>query len=64
MTLKSTALREALHSELERILGEIVNFKLHIHGSLEAYEEFVAQEVEAECEEQEAAEDDDEEMED
>ena len=37
------------------MLNDIIKFKIHIQGSLEAYEEFVAQEVEHECDEQEAA---------
>ena len=37
------------------MLNDVIKFKIHIQGSLEAYEEFVAQEVERECEEQEAA---------
>ncbi|KAK4991184.1 kinetochore-associated Ndc80 complex subunit ndc80 [Elasticomyces elasticus] len=52
---QANALREELHTELERILNEIIKFKLHIQAGLEGYEEFVAQEVERECEEQEAA---------
>ena len=54
LTLRSSALREELHTELERMLNDIIKFKIHVQGSLEAYEEFVAQEVERECEEQEA----------
>ncbi|GAM87967.1 hypothetical protein ANO11243_059960 [Dothideomycetidae sp. 11243] len=56
LTLKSASLREELHTELERMLNDIIKFKVHVQTSLEGYEEFVAQEVEAECEEQEAAE--------
>nr|XP_023900360.1 probable kinetochore protein ndc80 [Quercus suber] len=56
LTLRSSALREELHTELERMLNDIIKFKIHIQGSLEAYEEFVAQEVERECDEQEAGE--------
>ncbi|PNS17128.1 Kinetochore protein ndc80 [Sphaceloma murrayae] len=56
LTLKSASLREELHTELEKIMNDIIKFKVHIQTSLEGYEEFVAQEVEAECEEQEAAE--------
>jgi hypothetical protein len=52
--LQSTALREELHTELERMLNDVIKFKIHVQGSLEAYEEFVAQEVEREWEEQEA----------
>lgn len=56
LTLRSSAIREELHTELERMLNDIIKFKVHIQTSLEGYEEFVAQEVERECEEQEAAE--------
>ena len=55
LTLRSSALREELHTELERMLNDVIKFKIHVQGSLEAYEEFVAQEVEKECEEQEAS---------
>jgi kinetochore protein NDC80 len=48
--------REELHTELERMLNDIIKFKIHVQGSLEAYEDFVAQEVERECQEQEVAE--------
>ncbi len=37
------------------MLNDVIKFKIHVQGSLEAYEEFVAQEVERECEEQEAS---------
>ena len=53
MTVASSALREELHTELERMLNDIIKFKVHIQSSLEGYEEFVAQEVERECEAQE-----------
>ena len=53
MTLRSATLREELHTELERMLNDIIKFKIHVQQSLETYEEFVAQEVERECEEQE-----------
>jgi hypothetical protein len=36
------------------MLNDVIKFKIHVQGSLEAYEEFVAQEVEREWEEQEA----------
>lgn len=55
LTLQSTALREELHTELERMLNDIIKFKIHIQQSLETHEDFVAQEVERECAEQEAA---------
>jgi kinetochore protein NDC80 len=56
LTLRSSAVREELHTELERMLNDIIKFKIHVQGSLEAYEDFVAQEVERECQEQEIAE--------
>lgn len=37
------------------MLNDVIKFKIHIQGSLEAYEEFVAQEVEREVEEQDQA---------
>ncbi|GAB7350636.1 hypothetical protein MBLNU459_g1199t1 [Dothideomycetes sp. NU459] len=56
LTLASSQLRESLHTELERMLNDIIRFKVHVQTSLEGYEEFVAQEVERECDEQEQAE--------
>lgn len=56
LTLRSSSVREELHTELERMLNDIIKFKIHVQGSLEAYEDFVAQEVERECQEQELAE--------
>ena len=38
------------------MLNDVIKFKVHIQRSLENYEEFVAMEVERECEEQDAAE--------
>ncbi|KAK6407956.1 kinetochore-associated Ndc80 complex subunit ndc80, partial [Oleoguttula sp. CCFEE 5521] len=57
LTHASAALREELHTELERMLNDIIKFKIHVQGSLEAYEEFVASEVEREMAEQEGVED-------
>lgn len=37
------------------MLNDIIKFKIHVQQSLEGYEEFVAQEVEREVEEQDAA---------
>ena len=55
LTNRSNDLREQLHTELERMITDIIKFKIHIQQSLENYEDFVAQEVEREVEEQEAA---------
>ena len=56
MTLAVSSLREELHTELERMLNDVIKFKVHVQTSLEGYEDFVAQEVDRECEEQEIAE--------
>ena len=53
LSLRSSALREELHTELERMLNEIIKFKIHVQASLEGYEEFVAGEVEREWSERE-----------
>ena len=52
MTLRANSLREELHTEVERMLDDIVRFKLHVQKSLEDFEQFVADEVERSCEEQ------------
>ena len=63
LQLRANALREELHTEIERMLDDIVRFKLHVQKSLEEYEQFIADEVEKSCEEQDMlAEDEDEEM--
>lgn len=38
------AQREKLHSEVEKIINDIVNFKVHIQKSLEDYEDLTARE--------------------
>ena len=48
MVLRADTLREELHTEIERMLNDIVKFKLHIQKSLEDYEGFVVEEVEKE----------------
>jgi len=54
LQLRANALREELHTEIERMLDDIVRFKLHVQKSLEEYEQFIADEVERSCEEQDA----------
>jgi len=46
--LRANALREELHTEIERMLNDIIKFKVHIQKSLEDYEGFVVEEVEQE----------------
>jgi kinetochore protein NDC80 len=41
-------LREELHTEIERMLNDIIKFKVHIQKNLEDYEGFVVEEVEQE----------------
>ena len=48
LTHRSNALREELHTEIERMLNDIIKFKVHIQKSLEEYEGFVVEEVEQE----------------
>ncbi|KAF2500393.1 HEC/Ndc80p family protein-like protein [Lophium mytilinum] len=46
LTLRAASLREELHTEIERMLNDIIKFKVHIQGSLEGYETFVSDEAE------------------
>ena len=48
LTLKANALREELHTEVERMLNDIIKFKVHVQKSLEDYEGFVVEEAEQE----------------
>ncbi|RDL42003.1 putative TID3 Outer kinetochore protein-part of Ndc80p complex [Venustampulla echinocandica] len=48
LTLKANALREELHTEIEKMLNDIIKFKVHVQKNLEDYESFVVDEVEQE----------------
>ncbi|KAI4246819.1 MAG: hypothetical protein L6R40_001848 [Gallowayella cf. fulva] len=48
LTLRANALREELHTEIEKMLNDIIKFKVHVQKSLEDYEGFVVEEVESE----------------
>lgn len=48
LTLRANSLREELHTEVERMLNDIIKFKVHVQKSLEDYEGFVVEEVEQE----------------
>ena len=50
LTLRANTLREELHTEVEKMLNDIIKFKIHVQKSLEDYEGFVVQEVEQELE--------------
>lgn len=41
-------MREELHTEIERMLNDIIKFKVHVQKNLEDYEGFVVEEVEQE----------------
>ena len=51
LTLRANALREELHTEIEKILNDVIKFKVHIQQNLENYEAFVDQEVKTELDE-------------
>lgn len=53
---KANSLREELHTEVEKMLTDVINFKVHVQKGLEGYEQFVAEEVEREWEETEGEE--------
>lgn len=48
LTLRANSLREELHTEIEKMLNDIIKFKVHVQKSLEDYESFVADEVQQE----------------
>ncbi|KAL9101410.1 MAG: hypothetical protein Q9163_003321 [Psora crenata] len=50
LALRVNALREELHTEVEKMLNDVIKFKIHVQKSLEDYEGFVVQEVEQELE--------------
>ncbi|KAI2628857.1 HEC/Ndc80p family-domain-containing protein [Hypoxylon sp. NC1633] len=56
LTLRANALREELHTEIERMLNDIIKFKVHIQKNLEDYEGFVADQLEKELSTDEAEE--------
>ena len=53
LTVRAAALREELHTEVERILNDVIRFKVHVQRSLEEYESFVVEESEREIAEAE-----------
>ncbi|ESZ91066.1 HEC/Ndc80p family protein [Sclerotinia borealis F-4128] len=48
LTLRANTLREELHTEIEKMLNDIIKFKVHVQKNLEDYEGFVVDEVEHE----------------
>ncbi|KAJ9151343.1 Hec ndc80p family protein [Pleurostoma richardsiae] len=57
LTLRANALREELHTEVERILSDVCKFKMHVQKNLEDYEGFVADELEKELDSEEMKDD-------
>lgn len=57
LTLRAAEIREQLHTEIERMLNDVIKFKVHVQKSLEDYEVFVAEEVDRECVEQQLGDD-------
>ncbi|RKF56265.1 putative kinetochore protein ndc80 [Erysiphe neolycopersici] len=48
LSLRANSLRQELHCEIEKMLNDIIKFKVHIQKNLEDYEGFVIDEVEHE----------------
>ena len=46
--LRASAVREELHTEIDRILNDVIKFKIHVQRNLDDYEGFVADELEKE----------------
>ncbi|KAI6379410.1 2-dehydropantoate 2-reductase (Ketopantoate reductase) (KPA reductase) (KPR) [Pyricularia grisea] len=59
LTLKANSLREELHTEIMRMLNDVIKFKMHVQKSLEEYEAFVADELEHELGSEDMMRDDD-----
>ncbi|KAI9673131.1 MAG: kinetochore-associated Ndc80 complex subunit ndc80 [Caeruleum heppii] len=51
LTLRCAALREELHTEVERMLNDVIKFKVHVQERIEDFDAFVEQEVEVELKE-------------
>lgn len=48
LVLRANSLREELHTEIDRMLNDIIKFKIHVQKNLDDYEGFVADELERE----------------
>jgi kinetochore protein NDC80 len=48
LVLRSSALREELHRNVDRMLNDVVSFKISVQRKLDNYEGFVAGELERE----------------
>lgn len=48
LVLRASSLREELHTEIDRMLNDVIKFKIHVQKNLDDYEGFVADELEKE----------------
>ena len=48
LVLRASSLREELHTEIDRILNDVIKFKIHVQKNLDDYEGFVTDELEKE----------------
>ncbi|KAE9581431.1 putative kinetochore protein NDC80 [Colletotrichum fructicola] len=48
LVLRANSLREELHTEIDRMLNDVIKFKIHVQKNLEEYEDFVTNELEDE----------------
>ncbi|KAL2890536.1 putative kinetochore protein NDC80 [Ceratocystis lukuohia] len=59
LVVRANALREELHTEIDRMLNDVIKFKIHVQKNLDDYEGFVADELEKELGSEEMLEDED-----
>ncbi|KAI6783561.1 kinetochore protein NDC80 [Emericellopsis cladophorae] len=48
LVLRANSLREELHTEIDRMLNDVIKFKIHVQKGLDDYEGFVTEELEGE----------------
>ena len=48
LTLKAEALREELHTQVEKMLNDVIRFKVHVQENIEGLDGFVLGELETE----------------
>ncbi len=48
LVVRANALREDLHTEIDRMLNDVIKFKIHVQKNLDDYESFVTDELERE----------------
>ncbi|TDZ32828.1 putative kinetochore protein NDC80 [Colletotrichum trifolii] len=57
LVLRANSLREELHTEIDRMLNDVIKFKIHVQKNLDEYENFVTDELEKELGSDEARDD-------